>query len=64
MQKIISGLAIFLSILLAASLLKGAGVGFENWYAAPEGLSQIMVIILTMAAPVRIALYLMKLAFK
>lgn len=64
MQKIISGLAIFFSVLAAASLLKGAGVGFEQWYAAPAGLSQIMVIILTMTALVRAVLYVIKLIFK
>lgn len=64
MHKVISGLVIFIFILLAASLLKGVGVGFESWYAAPQGISQILVIILTMVGLVKAALYLLKLFFR
>ncbi|WP_058970100.1 hypothetical protein [Type-D symbiont of Plautia stali] len=64
MHKVISGLVIFVCILLAASLLKGAGVGFESWYAAPQGISQILVIVLTMLGLVKAALYLLQLFFR
>ncbi|WNN45473.1 MULTISPECIES: hypothetical protein [Winslowiella] len=64
MQKVISGLVIFVCVLLSASFLKGAGVGFEKWYGAPQGISQIIVIILTMVGFVKAALYLLQLFFK
>ncbi|MGD9427058.1 hypothetical protein ACLHDD_18560 [Pantoea sp. NSTU24] len=64
MHKVISGLVIFVCILLAASLLKGAGVGFESWYAAPQGISQILVIVLTMLGLVKAALYFLHLLLR
>ena len=64
MHKVIKGIVIFISILLAASLLKGAGVGNESWYAAPHNLSQFLVTVLTMWGVVNAGLYLLQLFFR
>ncbi|MCZ4059895.1 hypothetical protein O3W44_13600 [Pantoea sp. LMR881] len=59
-MKIIKYITIFISTLLGASLLKGAGVGYDSWYAAPAGLSKLLIIILTLLALTKISLYLVE----
>ncbi|RWR01709.1 hypothetical protein ED28_11835 [[Pantoea] beijingensis] len=64
MSNYIKGVIIFISVFISASLLKGAGVGFESWYAAPENLSKALVTILSMCAVAKIGIFLSRLFLK
>ena len=56
MQKFIFFLSSLFGVLIGAAFLSGAGVGYEGWYSFPEPLSKAVVIVLTLAAFVKISL--------
>ncbi|WP_105175818.1 hypothetical protein, partial [Escherichia albertii] len=61
MNKMIRIMIALLSLLLAASMLSGAGVEFTHtWYAAPAAFSKFIVTIFTMGAFVTISLKISK----
>lgn len=58
MQKIVRAILILISTLVGAAFLNGAGVSYENWYAMPVNISKMVVTIATLAAFVKIAIFL------
>ncbi|MBG6240917.1 MAG: hypothetical protein EKE20_02570 [Candidatus Symbiopectobacterium sp. Dall1.0] len=64
MIYIIKSITLLLCIFVGASLLKGAGVGFDSWYAAPEALSQGLVTVLTLFFLAKIALFVISVFFE
>lgn len=64
MKKITIGIVIFICVLISASLLKGAGVGFNFWYGAPEAISRFAVTIITMVGLTRGCLFLVERFFR
>ena len=57
MRKFIGILSSLFGVLIGAAFLNGAGVGYEGWYSFPEPLSKAVVIVLTLAAFVKIGLF-------
>lgn len=48
MKNIISCITVFVSVLIAASFLSGAGVMFaKTWYPAPARLSEFVIMLAT-----------------
>lgn len=64
MKYFINSITIFLCICGGASLLKGAGVSFDSWYAAPEALSKGLVTVLTLFALAKIMIFVVSLFFQ
>ncbi|MBJ8888716.1 hypothetical protein I5415_09280 [Citrobacter sp. FDAARGOS_156] len=57
MKKIIRLAGVFVAVLIASSVLSGAGVAFtETWYPAPEVFSKFILVISTMLFFVKILL--------
>lgn len=57
MKKIIRLVGVFVAVLVASSVLSGAGVAFtETWYPAPEAFSKFILVISTMTFFVQISL--------
>lgn len=64
MIYIIKSITLLLFIFVGVSLRKGAGVGFDSWYAAPEALSRDLVTVLTLFSLAKIVLFIVSLFFK
>ena len=61
MNRMIRIVAVFLSILIAAAILSGAGIEFtRTWYAAPAAFSKFIVTISTIGAFVALSLKISK----
>ncbi|ENG7701283.1 TPA: hypothetical protein M5M72_001730 [Citrobacter freundii] len=57
MKKIIRLAGVFVAVLVASSVLSGAGVAFtETWYPAPEVFSKFILVISTMLFFVQVLL--------
>ncbi len=64
MKRYVSWISIFLSVIFGASLLSGAGIAFDNWIKFPVSISRPLVIILTLSALVKVALWLVRKVFR
>lgn len=53
-HKLIKCISIFLGILISASLLSGANVMFESWFAAPEIISKVLIMLLSFIGTIKI----------
>lgn len=57
-------MSIFLGVLLSASLLSGADVMFQNWFAAPGGISKSLIMLLTLIGTVKAISFVISFFFK
>ena len=57
-------MSIFLGVLLSASLLSGANVMFQNWFAAPVGISKSLIMLLTLIGTVKAISFVFSFFFK
>ena len=62
-KKIIRYISIFVGILISFSLLSGANVMFERWYAAPKGMSEFLIMICTAISVVKFIDWVLSLLF-
>ncbi len=58
MELLRKSACVFLSILLGAALLKGAGVMFENAFSFPENVSRFLIMLIVFMALVQWSLKL------
>lgn len=58
MQKIVCCLSVLIGVLVGEMFLSGAGVSYEGWFAMPETASRAVVTIATLAAFVKLFIFL------
>ncbi|MBS6035225.1 hypothetical protein FHW04_000761 [Pantoea sp. AN62] len=58
MAKLICGLAAMAGVLTGAAFLSGAGVSYLEWYSMPATISKAVVTVATLAAFVKVFLFL------
>ncbi|WP_312757386.1 hypothetical protein [Pantoea brenneri] len=61
MAKLICGLAAMAAVLTGAAFLSGAGVSYLEWYSMPATISKAVVTVATLAAFVKVFLFLISL---